>query len=236
MHITGPAVTSRHCLKSSTISKMGRTGPRSPKAVIPDEFLVNLNGVLLNTHHPSRQVYKISVIPSLVLASFHPSVSPPRDVPALIKMRYIPASFSKILSSVSSKNVDTLPSHSSQTTLFDDLPPAEKAAALRKLSDLAAQQPGQSPKSKTRRFSWKIFAMVFGVLSLLVLAIVATVYAVDQPANADLVQQLRMANTNLDRMALLPNDDDWLFDFTQSEKYTFAPGGGKPSRLPIFPS
>jgi hypothetical protein len=142
-------------------------------------------------------------------------------------MRFIPSSFSKVLSTVQNKSVDSLPQHStsSQATLFDDLPPAEREAALRKLGQLAAQQPGQSkPRSK---FNWKIFTMVFGVLSLLVLAIVATVYAVDKDSNPDLVAKLRMANTNLDRMALLPNDDDWLYDFTKSEKYTFSPGGGK---------
>ena len=150
-------------------------------------------------------------------------------------MQYIPSSFSKVLSSVQTKNVDTLPQHNiSQTTLFDDLPPAEKEAALRKLSDLASQQPAkQSPR---RKFSFRVFAMVFGFLSLLVLAIVATVYAVDKDTNTDLVAKLRMANTNLDRLALLPKDEDWLFDFTKDDKYTFSPGGVVNANAATFPA
>ena len=156
-------------------------------------------------------------------------------MPALIKMRYIPSSFSKVLSTVQSKNSDTIPQHNiSQTTLFDDLPPSEKEAALRKLSDLAAQQPGQ--QKPRRKFNWKVFTMVFGFLSLLTLAIVATVYAVDKDSNPDLVSKLRMANTNLDRMNLLPKDEDWLFDFTKSDKYTFAPGGVVNANAATFPA
>ena len=78
--------------------------------------------------------------------------------------------------------------------------------------------------------------MVFSFLSLLVLAIVATVYAVDKDSNPDLVAKLRMANTNLDRLALLPKDEDWLFDFTKSDKYTFAPGGVVNANAATFPA
>lgn len=73
--------------------------------------------------------------------------------------------------------------------------------------------------------------MAFTILSLAVLAIVALVKAVDKDSNPDLVAKLRMANTNLDRMALLPNDEDWVYDFTKSDKYTYAPGGGRSSLL-----
>ena len=69
--------------------------------------------------------------------------------------------------------------------------------------------------------------MVFAAISLLTLAIVGLVKAVDNDTNPDLVAKLRMANTNLDRLALLPNDEDWVYDFTKSEKYTYEPGGGK---------
>jgi hypothetical protein len=72
----------------------------------------------------------------------------------------------------------------------------------------------------------KIFAMTFTILSLAVLAIVALVKAVDKDVDPDLVAKLRMANTNLDRMALLPSNDDWVYDFTKSDKYTYSPGGG----------
>jgi hypothetical protein len=42
-----------------------------------------------------------------------------------------------------------------------------------------------------------------------------------------------MANTNLDRLALLPNNDDWIYDFTTSDKYTYEPGGGKSKSLQV---
>lgn len=69
--------------------------------------------------------------------------------------------------------------------------------------------------------------MAFTILSLIVLATVALVKAVDKDTNPDLVAKLRMANTNLDRLALLPNDDDWVYDFTTSDQYTYEPGGGQ---------
>jgi hypothetical protein len=75
--------------------------------------------------------------------------------------------------------------------------------------------------------------MTFTILSLAVLAIVALVKAVDKDVDPDLVAKLRMANTNLDRLNLLPNNEDWVYDFTKSEKYTYEPGGGmEPSRSP----
>lgn len=68
--------------------------------------------------------------------------------------------------------------------------------------------------------------MVFLGLSFVVCAVIASVaIAIDVDADPNLVAKLRMANTNLDRMNLLPKDSDWLFDFTKQEKYTFAPGG-----------
>lgn len=78
--------------------------------------------------------------------------------------------------------------------------------------------------------------MTFAFLSLLVLAIVALVKAVDKDVNPDLVAKLRMANTNLDRMKLLPNNDDWIYDFTTSDKYTYAPGGVINANAATFPA
>lgn len=157
-------------------------------------------------------------------------------------MQYLPSSFNRFLSKYQqhNKNQPTLPQHGSQSTLFDDLPEAEKAAALAKLYDLAGQQPGPDKAKSTagtrRRFNWKIFAMAFAFLSLLVLAIVATVYAVDKDVNVELSQKLRMANTNLDRMNLLPKDSDWFFDFTKQEKYVFSPGGVINANAATFPA
>lgn len=74
-------------------------------------------------------------------------------------MYLIPSSFSKFVSRFQSKHSQgQLPSYNhSQSTLFDDLPEKEKAAALTKLHELAAQQPGQSANNvspRRRRFSW----------------------------------------------------------------------------------
>ncbi|KPI44539.1 Spherulin-1A [Cyphellophora attinorum] len=153
----------------------------------------------------------------------------------------LPASFSKIISKLRSNKANTaaLPTYQShsQSTLFDDLPEGEKQAALTKLHDLAAAQPGQTKKRTSRRcFNWKTAAMVFAFLSLVVLATVALVKAVDKDVDQDLVAKLRMANTNLDRMALLPNDDDWVYDFTKSDKYTYAPGGVINANAATFPA
>jgi hypothetical protein len=153
-------------------------------------------------------------------------------------MQYLPSSFSKILKNKKTTQTD-LPQHSSQfssqVTLFDNLPPAERKAAIEKLQDLADQQPGQK-SHRPRRFGWKVCIMAFGITSLLVLAIVALVYAVDKDSNPELAQKLRMANTNLDRMALLPDNDDWLFDFTKQDKYTFSPGGVINANAATFPA
>ncbi|KIW88988.1 uncharacterized protein Z519_10472 [Cladophialophora bantiana CBS 173.52] len=74
-------------------------------------------------------------------------------------------------------------------------------------------------------------------LGFITFAVVASVaFAVDVDKNADLVAKLRLANTNLDRMTLLPDDADWLFDFTKQDKYTFSPGGVINANSATFPA
>lgn len=77
-------------------------------------------------------------------------------------MYLIPSSFGKFLSHFQSKHTQKtqLPIYNqSESTLFDHLPEDEKKAAISKLQDLAAKQPGQS-KAKTSsltlrsRFNW----------------------------------------------------------------------------------
>ena len=152
-------------------------------------------------------------------------------------MQYLPSSFNKVLSRFhQQKQEPTIPQFGSQVTLFDNLSEAEKQAAIAKLHDLAGKQPGSNTKKTRRWFNWKIFAMAFSILSLLVLAIVATVYAVDKDANPELTSKLRMVNTNLDRMKLLPSNKDWFFDFTKQDKYTFSPGGVVNANVATFPA
>jgi hypothetical protein len=113
--------------------------------------------------------------------------------------------------------------HSSQSTLFDDLTETEKQAALVKLQKLASAQPqpGTTLPTKTSRrtrFNIKTCAMVFLGLGFIIFAVIASVaLAIDTDKDPDLVAKLRMANTNLDRLKLLPDDSDWFFDFTKQD-------------------
>ena len=59
---------------------------------------------------------------------------------------------------------------------------------------------------------------------LALLSAVATVSAVDKTSNPKLVADLKSAATALDRQALLSTDQDWTFDFTKQEKWTYSPG------------
>ena len=79
--------------------------------------------------------------------------------------------------------------------------------------------------------------MVFFGISFIVAAVLAGIaLGVDNDTNPDLVSKLRMANTNLDRMNLLPKDSDWFFDFTKQDKYTFSPGGVINANAATFPA
>jgi len=79
--------------------------------------------------------------------------------------------------------------------------------------------------------------MVFTcLLSIVAITIASVALAIDADVNPDLVAKLRMADTNLDRMALLPSNSDWLFDFTQQSKYTFSPGGVVNANAATFPA
>lgn len=71
---------------------------------------------------------------------------------------------------------------------------------------------------------------------LLLAVFVPSAAAVDVTRNATLVAQLIEANSQLDRLALLPSNDDWLFDFTTQKKYTFTPGGVINMNSATFPA
>lgn len=63
--------------------------------------------------------------------------------------------------------------------------------------------------------------MTLTVLSVL---LSSRVSATDETVNPDLVAKLKTAATQLDRLNLLPDDSDWLFDFNAQPGYTFSPG------------
>ncbi|KAK3068038.1 hypothetical protein LTR53_014694 [Teratosphaeriaceae sp. CCFEE 6253] len=73
--------------------------------------------------------------------------------------------------------------------------------------------------------------------SVLLAALIQHVAAVDKTRDPSLVANLATAATQLDRHALLPSDDDWLFDFTTQEpNYNFAPGGVINMNAATFPA
>lgn len=72
------------------------------------------------------------------------------------------------------------------------------------------------------------------MLSSLLLANLAS--AVDVTSNPDLIAKLITSNSQLDRLALLPDDaKDWHFDFTVQKNYNFAPGGVVNMNSATFP-
>jgi hypothetical protein len=159
-------------------------------------------------------------------------------------MPVLPAITKKILSQLhqtTSTPPHSLPSYQSsqsEVPLLDNLPEKEKRAATAELHRLAAEQPTTHlPAPCHRRFKWKTFTMVLLGVGLAAFAVVVSVvFAVDTDKNPDLVAKLRVANTNLDRMKLLPDDSDWFFDFTKQDKYTFSPGGVINANAATFPA
>lgn len=63
------------------------------------------------------------------------------------------------------------------------------------------------------------------VLTLTVLsALLSGRVLADKTVNPDLVAKLKTAATQLDRLNLLPENSDWLFDFNAQPGYTLSPG------------
>ncbi|MCJ1229679.1 hypothetical protein MMC12_006348 [Toensbergia leucococca] len=78
---------------------------------------------------------------------------------------------------------------------------------------------------------------VFSSVILVLCTFLSThVQAVDVTVNPALVGQLKTAATQLDRLNLLPEDSDWLFDFTAQPKYTFSPGSVVNANAATFPA
>lgn len=61
-------------------------------------------------------------------------------------------------------------------------------------------------------------------------------YHEGETRNADLVAKLRMAASNKDRAALLPNNDDWKFDFSKQADYSYSPGSVISANVASFPA
>lgn len=61
-------------------------------------------------------------------------------------------------------------------------------------------------------------------------------YAVDKTINPILDMSLESAPTQLDRLALLPKDSEWLFDFNAQPGYTYTPGSVVNANAATFPA
>jgi hypothetical protein len=64
----------------------------------------------------------------------------------------------------------------------------------------------------------------------------STVHAVDKTVNPSLDAALKTAATQLDRLALLPSNSDWTFDFTAQPGYTYSPGSVVNANAATFPA
>lgn len=60
--------------------------------------------------------------------------------------------------------------------------------------------------------------------------------AVDTTRDPGLIAQLDDAATQLDRLNLLSQNEDWLYDFTKQDYYTFSPGGVINMNAATFPA
>lgn len=75
------------------------------------------------------------------------------------------------------------------------------------------------------------------IVSLLAIALATgSAQGYDATRNPELVAKLRVAATAADRAALLPNNEDWVFDFTQQPHYTYSPGSVVSANVATFPA
>lgn len=107
-----------------------------------------------------------------------------------------------------------------------------------KLQEPAPSQPQpRADRSLTEKLEPEVAIMLFAGIAFVVATTIASVAsAADNGINTNLVQQLKVATTNMDRMDLLPKSSDWFFDFTKSDKYTFSPGGVAYAEAATFPA
>lgn len=74
------------------------------------------------------------------------------------------------------------------------------------------------------------------VAILLLTAFMQHAQAVDKTTNPALIAKLNDAASQLERLALLPTDKDWIFDFNTQPYSTFVPGGVVNMNAATFPA
>ena len=73
-------------------------------------------------------------------------------------------------------------------------------------------------------------------VGLVFAALIGFAAAVDETLNPQRIAQLIAANSHLDQQAILKDDSDWHFDFTENKNYNFAPGGVANMNAATFPA
>jgi len=82
-----------------------------------------------------------------------------------------------------------------------------------------------------------MFRQIVFSTAFLLAAFTQQAAAIDKTRDPGLIAKLNGAATQLDRLALLPDDSDWGFDFTAQEPfYNFAPGGVINMNAATFPA
>ena len=69
-----------------------------------------------------------------------------------------------------------------------------------------------------------MFGSAVTIFALLCVLLARKVSAIDKTVNPNLVAKLKAAASQLDRLNLLPDNSDWLFDYNAQATYTFSPG------------
>lgn len=77
---------------------------------------------------------------------------------------------------------------------------------------------------------------VIALLGILVASFGLEVAAVDKDVNAEKDADLKNAPTFQDRMKLLPDDSDWVYDYTTNPLYTWSPGSVVNANAATFPA
>lgn len=74
-------------------------------------------------------------------------------------------------------------------------------------------------------------------ISIIKLAMLcSTVHAIDKTVNPSLDASLKTDATQLDRLARLDKDSDWIFDFRAQRSYTYSPGSVLNPNAATFPA
>ncbi|KAL0933599.1 uncharacterized protein CTRU02_210398 [Colletotrichum truncatum] len=81
-----------------------------------------------------------------------------------------------------------------------------------------------------------VFISPIGLFYLFLCLSVTTTGATDEALYPDLVRSLKTSPTELDKLNILPEDKDWIFDYFTHEYHTNNPGGVVNANAATFPA